>query len=64
MGEGTIKIMIHRRNGTIKVEGEGFQGTECIHDIEEVQKLLGLTTIDEELKPEYAHTVAVIRANQ
>jgi hypothetical protein len=64
MGDGTIKIMINKRNGQIKVEGENFTGTECVHDIEEIQKLLGLTTLSEEVKPEYAHTVEVTRINQ
>jgi hypothetical protein len=64
MGDGTIKIMIHRREGKIKVEAENYEGTGCVNDIEEIQQLLGLTTIEEELKPEYAHTVEVLRARQ
>lgn len=64
MGEGKIEIKISKRTGEFRVEGFDFEGGECIHNIEELQNRLGLKTISEELKPEYVHTVEVIRAKQ
>ena len=61
---GEIEIKINRRTGEIKVEGHEYMGAECIHDMDELQMLLGLTTIHEETKPEYVHDVAVLRARR
>lgn len=36
----------------ITLEGEGFEGTECIKTMDELQDILGLQTVEQEDKPE------------
>jgi len=59
---GQIEIRISKRTGVISHEGFGYVGGDCVHALEEVQRLLGFRTIAEENKPEMVHTVECIHA--
>lgn len=40
----------------MKIEGEGFVGTECLGEADKIQEALGVQTIKEDLKEEIAMT--------
>ena len=57
------KITINKKDFSIKIDMEGYEGQECLHDIESLQALLSATTTDETIKPEYQHTLEVGHAS-
>jgi len=61
---GEVNITINLENGEIAVEGMDYQGTECVHDMDELQNLIGLKTVREETKPEMVHDISVIKARR
>lgn len=52
------ELEIHITSDSIKIEGKGYKGGECIKDLEKLEKELKLHGIelgtkDQKLKPEY-----------
>ena len=59
MSKMKLKIGLSGENlGKITIDGEGFEGEECVYTMDELQDILGLQTITQEDKPE-----RVIRIN-
>lgn len=54
-----IKITIDKKTGEFTIEGEGYDGSHCAEDIDNLMLIIGADTISEETKPEY-----VVRVNQ
>jgi len=55
-----IDIKISKRTGEISIEGVGYEGNGCVHDIDELQNLIGLKTLSDE-KTDNVHTVECLR---
>lgn len=45
-----IKVIINKENYSITVEAEGYEGTTCLKDVDELQELLRAITLSEEIK--------------
>lgn len=45
-----IKVIINKDNYSITIEAEGYEGTTCLKDVDELQELLRAITLSEELK--------------
>lgn len=54
-----IIIEITKETGNIKLEGVGFQGGQCVKDINDIEELLGMRTTSQRMKPEYQRLVKV-----
>lgn len=47
-----ILLEVDLKTLEMKAEAQGYHGTGCLTDVEEIQKLLGADTIDQTLKGE------------
>lgn len=61
---GEITIEITKESGQIKVEGHGFQGGQCLKDIDELSEILGMVTNQQRMKPEYQRHITVQRVKR
>jgi hypothetical protein len=59
-----IIITIDKDKGDIEMEAVDYQGIKCKIDMDEIAEKIGLKTISEELKPEYARIVPVRTAKR
>lgn len=59
-----IKLTINGETGEIDIEGQGYQGMGCKVDIDELSELLGIQTVSETVKSEYARVVPVQRVRR
>lgn len=48
-----IKVILNTEDYSIKIEAEGYEGRQCLTDIEEFQTLLNALTMKEKIKDEY-----------
>lgn len=51
----SIKVTIDRETLAFKAEVEGMRGQGCTTELDAFQKMVGMTTQSQTLKPEYKH---------
>jgi predicted lipid-binding transport protein (Tim44 family) len=61
---GEIKITIDLDTLHTKVEGEGYEGLNCMYDINDLQTLLGMTTMEESIKQDMRKVLRVTQARR
>lgn len=50
---GSILVKIDREKLTFKAEVEGMRGQGCTTELDAFQKLVGMTTREQQLKPDF-----------
>jgi hypothetical protein len=51
----SIKVTIDKETLALKAEVEGMRGVGCTTSLDEFQKMAGMVTQSQTLKPEYKH---------
>ena len=59
-----VKLRINLSTLKMSIEADGFQGGECIEELDRVQELLGVETVSSEDKPEMVIDVSQTEISQ
>ena len=61
---GEVKITIDLDTLQTKIEGEGYEGLNCMYDVNDLQTLLGMSTIEENIKQDTRKVLRVTQARR
>lgn len=56
---GDLIIKINKKTFAVKLEGEGFNGTDCVVEADALQAALGMVTLTDSPKEDTAFLVGV-----